>query len=73
MVILEIQKSNKGTVGIVPPVHKADPGQADQQYCTQRGAAAVSAVNVHTVVLLTDEGEVVERKTYYHGELPEAE
>ena len=73
MIILEIQKSNKGKVDFVGPYHKADPGQADQQYCTQRGAAAVSAVNVHTVVLLTDEGTVVERKTYYHGELPEAE
>lgn len=73
MIILEVQKSNNGTVAIVPPVHKADPEKADQQYCTQRGAAAVSAVNVHTVVLLTDEGTVVERKTYYHGELPDAE
>lgn len=73
MVILEIQKSNNGTVAFVGPFHKADPDEADSFYCAKRSSAAISKVDLHTVVLMTDDGKVVEKKTYEHSVPPDAE
>lgn len=71
MVILEIQKLKNGTVSFVGPFHKADHNEADSFYCSKRSSAAISSVNIHTVVLMTDEGRVIESKTYEHNVQPE--
>lgn len=57
-IIIEIQKSNNGTVAIVPPASYTDRRLA---------AAAVSQVNVHSVVMLDDTGARIKGETYYHG------
>ena len=55
-IIIEIQKSNEGTVAIVPPASYTDKDVAEQAYHTALAAAAVSSVNVHSVVMLDDTG-----------------
>ena len=66
-IIIEIQKSNEGTVAIVPPASYTDKDVAEQAYHTALAAAAVSSVNVHSVVMLDDTGARLKGETYYHG------
>ena len=66
-IIIEIQKSNDGTCAIVPPAAYTDPAIAEQAYHTALAAAAVSSVNVHSVVMLNDMGERLKGETYLHG------
>ena len=65
-IIIEIQKSNNGTVAIVPPASYTDQRIAEQAYHTAL-AAAVSQVDVHSVVMLNDTGARIKGETYYHG------
>lgn len=68
-IIIEIQKSNEGTVAIVPPASYTDKDVAEQAYHTALAAAAVSSVNVHSVVMLDDTGARLKGETYYHGDV----
>ena len=67
---IEIQKSNQGSVAIVPPASFDDRNAAEAAYHTALAAAAVSSVNVHSVVMLSDTGERIMGQTYYHGQSP---
>lgn len=66
MIIIEIQHSNDGTTAVLHEV-VADRNVAEQTYHTKLSYAAVSAVNVHSVVMLDDYGTRVKGETYYHG------
>lgn len=66
-IIIEIQKSNNGTAAIVPPAAYTDQAQAEQAYHTALAAAAVSQVDVHSVIMLNDTGDRVKGESYYHG------
>ena len=72
-IILEIQKMNDGTVSIVPPVTFTDRDKAEQKYHTVLSYASVSSCDVHTCAMLTDEGGLVKKETYYHGHEVEEE
>lgn len=66
-IIIEIQKSNSGSVAIVPPASYSDRNQAEQKYHEVLSYAAVSSVDVHSVVMLSDTGDRIKGETYYHG------
>ena len=66
-IIIEIQKMNSGVVAIVPPTSYSDRNVAEQAYHQTLSYAAVSSVDVHSVVMLSDTGETIKRETYYHG------
>lgn len=66
-IIIEIQKSNSGTVSIVTPASYTNQAQAEQKYHQALAAAAVSQVDVHSVVMLDDTGARIKGETYYHG------
>ena len=66
--IIEIQKSNDGTLAHLESVH-ATRDEAEQKYHTVLAAAAVSSVNVHSAVMLDDTGNRIKGETYYHGGL----
>ena len=68
MIIIEIQHSNDGTTSVLHEV-KTDRDKAEQTYHTKLAYAAVSEVNVHSVVMLDDYGARVKGETYYHGSL----
>lgn len=66
MIILEIQHSNDGTTAVLHEV-KADANVAEQTYHQKLSYAAVSSVNVHSVVMIDDMGNRIKGETYYHG------
>ena len=45
-----------------------DRNDADRQYCLFRAAAATSAYEQDTAVLMTVDGFLIESKTYQHGD-----
>lgn len=65
--VIEIQKLNDTTVAVTPVIQRADPNEAESEFCRVRSVAAVSSVPVHTVLLLNEDGFQLDRKTYYHG------
>ena len=66
-IIIEIQKMNNGSCAVVPPTTFTDSRLAEQAYHTALSYAAVSQVNVHSVVMLDDTGARIKGETYYHG------
>lgn len=68
MIIIEIQHSNDGSTAVLHEV-QADLNVAEQTYHNKLAYAAVSSVNVHSVVMMDDYGGKVKGETYYHGEL----
>lgn len=66
MIILEIQHSNDGTTATIVTV-KANRNEAEQLYHNTLAYAAVSEINVHSVVMLTDDGYTNKKETYYHN------
>ena len=70
MVIVEIQHSNNGSTAVPPITIEADSNVAEQTYHQKLSYAAVSAISVHSVVMLDDTGRRIKGETYYHGEEP---
>ena len=64
-VVLEIQTNADGTVGTLVNTYD-NWNQAEQKYHTVLAAAAVSGLPVHTAVLITNEGQVQENKTFWN-------
>lgn len=65
-IVIEIQ-TNAGTSAIVPPVLFTDRNAAEAQFHTMLAAAAVSAVEIHSVVMLTEDGRIVRTECYRHS------
>lgn len=70
--VMEIQKSNKGQVSQLVTTH-AERAEAENKYHTVLAYASVSTCDVHSAVMLTDEGDMVKKETYYHGQPEEEE
>lgn len=64
-ILQEIQTAN-GITALVPAAAYTDKNQAEAAYHTALAAAAVSAVNVHTVMLYDEHGNVDRREVYEH-------
>ena len=64
-IMLEVQTDN-GTAAIVPPVVFEDRNEAEARYHTVLSVAAVSSVEIHTVIMLTNDGRTVRYETYRH-------
>lgn len=62
--VIELQ-TNNGITAAVTPVVKSTIEEARQEYHTKAAFAAVSSVEIHTVVLLNAEGQDVERIVCY--------
>lgn len=65
-IVIEIQ-TNAGTSAIVPPVLFTDRNAAEAQFHTMLAAAAVSAIEIHSVVMLTEDGRIVRTECYRHS------
>ena len=67
-IVIEIQKAADGTIA-VPPVASYDSFfEALAKYHTVLAAAAVSAVPVHTCVILNDVGQEIRMDSYNKSE-----
>ena len=70
-VIIELQKFANGTVA-VPPVNTADDFfNASSIFHGKCEIAAISEVPVHSVVLLTENGQMMDYESFDHTEQPE--
>lgn len=68
--VIEIQKMNGGQLAHLVTTHEEQP-EAEQKFHAVLSAAAVSAVDVHSAVMLDDTGERIKGETYYHGHAEE--
>ena len=64
-ILLEIQTENRQTA-ILPALTYTDSNEADSAYYTKKAAAAISSVDVHTVILLDEHGNIIRRGFYEH-------
>lgn len=63
--VIEMQ-TNGGVTSVLTPVVKAERNKAEQEYHSKLAFAAVSNVEIHTVVLLNAEGERIKKECYKH-------
>lgn len=68
-IIQEMQTTNNQTA-LVPALTYTDKNQAESAYHTALAAAAISSVNVHTVLMYDEHGNAIRREYYEH--LPQA-
>ncbi len=68
MIIIEIQHSNNGSTAAICTTH-TERSEAEQKYHQVLAAAAVSSIDVHSAVMLDDDGSQIKRESYYHGSL----
>lgn len=68
--VIELQTTG-GVTAALPVVTKATIEEARQEYHTKGAAAAVSAVDIHTVMLVNAEGQNVERPICYKHQAAE--
>ena len=66
-IVIELQTTGD-SVAIVTPVTYSDPKEAESKYHAVLSAAAVSSVEKHACVILTEEGFLVDSKCYVHEE-----
>ena len=66
-IIFEIQTNSDGTVGTLVSTYE-DQLQAESAYHSVLSSAAISALPVHSCVLLTGEGFEIMHGCYKHGQ-----
>ena len=71
-IIQEIQTTGNNSA-VTPAVQKADRNEADSAFYFALGAAAVSAVPIHAVVMFDEHGNIVKSGYYEHSTPPNAE
>ena len=76
-IVIELQTAANGAVGNLIYTY-TDRYAAEAQYHLILSSAATSSVPIHTACIMTNEGQLLERKSYHHttAELevePEAE
>ena len=64
-IVIEMQ-TNGGVTAIVPPVAYTDRNQAESNFHSILASAAVSAVEQHAVIMVTNDGRVVRNEVYRH-------
>ena len=70
-IIFEIQTDRDGKVAHLPPVNKADENEAWGAYYSKLASAAISSVYIHTVMLCTVDGKLIQSRSFMHGEVSE--
>ena len=69
-IVFEIQTNNDGTIGTLVSSYP-EQNQAESAYHAVLSAAAISALPVHSCVLLTEEGFELMHGCYKHEPQPE--
>ena len=65
LILLEIQTEN-GSTALLPALTYTDRNEAESAYHSKLASAAISSVDVHTVILLDEHGNTVRREFYEH-------
>lgn len=66
MYILQELQTTNNTTALVPTRTFADKNEAESAYHTALSYAAVSEVEVHTVMLFDEHGNILRREYYEH-------
>lgn len=67
--VIELQKSGDDVASII---NKCDDlNQAQSTYHQILAAAAISSIEVHSAIIMNDEGEVYNRESFFHPIEPE--
>lgn len=66
MYIIQEMQTNGGQTALVPALTYTDKNQAESAYHTALAAAAVSAVQVHAVIMFDEHGNTLKRDYYEH-------
>ena len=66
MYILQEIQTSDGITALVPAMTYSDKNQAEASYHVILASAAVSSVNIHTVILYDEYGSVYRRESYEH-------
>jgi len=66
MYIIQEMQTTAGVTALVPATTYAERNAAESAYHAALAAAAVSAVQVHAVVLLDEHGNTLKRDYYEH-------
>ena len=64
-IVIEMQTDN-GSTALLPALTYTERNDAESAYHLKLGSAAVSSVDVHTVVMLDEHGDIVKREYYNH-------
>ena len=67
--VIEMQ-TNGSTTAIVPPQVYQRREDAESRWHTIMAAAAVSQVEIHTAVILNQDGNMEKSGSYYHPQTP---
>ena len=65
-IVQEIQTGGGGQSALLPALTYAGRGEAESAYHLALGAAAVSSVAVHAVLLYDEHGNLLRRECYEH-------
>lgn len=65
-IIQEIQTTG-GQTALLPAVTFTDRNEAESAFHLKLGSAAVSSVDVHTVLMYDEHGNVIRREYYEHA------
>ena len=65
-IIQEIQTTG-GQTALLPSVTFTDRNEAESAFHLKLGSAAVSSVDVHTVLMFDEHGNVIRREYYEHA------
>lgn len=68
-IVIEMQ-TNGGVTAIVPPVSFTDRNEAESRFHSMLASAAISSVEEHAVVMITNDGRVVRNEVYRHPVTP---
>lgn len=66
MYIIQEMQTNGAQTALVPALTYADKNQAESAYHTALAAAAISSVQVHTVLMFDEHGSTIKRDYYEH-------
>lgn len=55
-----------GQTALLPAVTKTEPMEAESEFLIKAGYAAVSNVEIHTVIMYDEHGNLIDRKFYEH-------
>lgn len=64
-IVIEMQ-TNNGTTAIVPPISYTDRNAAEANFHSILAAAAVSSVEEHAAMLITNDGHLLRNECYKH-------
>ena len=67
MYIVQEMQTTGGQTALAPAATYTDRNEADSAFHMKLSSAAVSSVNVHTVIMYDEHGNVLRREYYEHA------